>query len=290
MSSTHINNFTQKRGVVETGHHNIEKRYNYIFNSARGDLLVPGNKARFSVNFTSTINFPEDASSIQVGLHSANIRNTVPNVTTGQFDTLTFIQEGVTRLITVPQGSYSACALQITINELLAEAYAGAGTAEIPELVFLGNSATQVLSIEFVKALGAIDWGNSTLGFVLGFDTTDVQPTPVPPGSTAGQVITGDTLARFDWAITNFLILCPELVADGLPLNQVGLGVAGAVPILSAPGSLIAYEARQILFIQCDHLIGQRLSSLTFDLTNERGELVQMNEDYNFVLVMKIEY
>jgi hypothetical protein len=287
MSSTHINSFAQKRGVVETGHHNIEKRYNYIFNSARGDLLVPGNKARFAVNFTSTINFPEDASSIQVGLHSANIRNTVPNVTTGQFDTLTFIQDGITRTIVVPQGSYSACELQITINELLAQEFLGTGT--IPQITFLANSATQVLSIQFVEAGGAIDWSQSSLGFVLGFDTTDVQP-PAPPGSTAGQIITGDTIARFDWAITNFLILCPELVADGLPLNQVGFGVAGAVPILAAPGSLIAYEAKQILFIQCDHLIGQRLSSLTFDLTNERGELIQMDQDYNFVLVMKIEY
>ena len=287
MSNTHVNNYTQKKSVVEGGHHNIEKRYNYIFNSARGDLLVSRNKARFAVNFTSTINFPDDASSIQVGLHSANIRNTVPNVTTDQFDTLVFIQGGITRTITVPQGSYSACALQITINELLAEAYAG---LTIPELIFLGNSATQVLSIEFVKAGGAIDWGQSSLGFVLGFDTTDTQPASWPPGSTAGETITGDTLARFDWAITNFLILCPELVADGLPLNQVGLGVAGAVPILAAPGSLIAYEARQILFIQCDHLIGQRISSLTFDLTNERGELVQMSEDYNFILVMRIVY
>jgi hypothetical protein len=275
-------------GVIETGHHNIEKRYNYIFNSARGDLLVPGNKARFSVNFTSTINFPDDASSIQVGLHSANIRNTVPNITTGQFDTLSFIQDGLERTIVVPQGSYSACALQITINELLEQEYLGTGT--IPTLTFLGNSATQVLSIEFVEAGGAIDWSQSSIGFVLGFDTTDVQPGPSPPGSTAGQVITGDTLARFDWPITNFLILCPELVADGLPLNQVGLGVAGAVPILAAPGSLIAYEAKQILFVQCDHLIGQRISQLTFDLTNERGEIVQMDQDWNCILVMKIEY
>jgi hypothetical protein len=289
MAHNNINNYLQKLGTPSNEHHGILKRYNYIFNSNSGVLLSPPNKARFSVNFTTTIKFPEDATSIQVGLHSANIKNIVPNVVTGLYDTLTFIQDGITRTITIPQGSYDACDLQLTINELLAEAYSVPPGLEIPEIVFLANNATQTLSIQFVKAGGAINWGASTIGFVLGFDTNDTQPAS-PPGSTAGGIITGDAIARFDWPVTNFLITCADLVGDGLPLNSVGFGIVGAVPIQAQPGSLITYEARNPLYIQCDHLIGQSVSSLTFELTNERAELIQMGEDFNFTLVMKIEY
>jgi hypothetical protein len=279
-------NFLQK-GLSKDQHHGIEKRQNFIFNSVNGTLLspTPGDKSKFSVNFTNTINFPEDASSIQIGLHSANIVNNVQNITDTLYNTISFIVDTVPQTLTLPPGSYSACDIQTTINSLLATAYQG--VTPVPEIKLIANTATQKFSIQFVRAGMQIDWAASTIGFILGFDTQTTQPAAP---STANEIIEGDTEARLNWAITNFLITCPELVGDGLPLNNVGFGIVGGVPIVAAPGSLIAYEAVNPLYIQCDYLVGQNISSLTFQLTNERVEPIVMTEDYNFVVVIKILY
>jgi hypothetical protein len=280
------NNSQQKLGITSENFYGIEKRYNYIFNSNNGTLLRPPNKALFNVSFTTTIKFPEDASSIQVALHSANIVNNVYNITATQYNTITFILNGTdTQLLTLPPGSYSACDIQRTINSLLKTAYPSASPT--PQITILANNATQKLSIQFDTAGLQINWGASTIGYILGFTTTDIQPAAP---STVNETIEGNDIARLNWAITNFLIICNELVGDGLPLNNVGLGIVGAVPIVASPGSLIAYEAINPLWIQCDNLIGQNISSLTFELANERGELIDMTEDFNFVVVIKITY
>ena len=280
-------NIVQKAGVDPDEHSGVEKRYNFIFNSRLGDLLRAPNKSVFAVNFTTTIKIPSECSSVSVGLHSANIVNSVPNITDTLYNTIYIIVDGVGTLITLPEGSYTACDIQTTINEALAAAYPLYDPS--PSITLLANSATQKLSIQFNIAGMAIDWGQSTIGYILGFDGTDVEP-PSPPGSTEGQIIEADSQARLNWAITNFLILCPELVGDGLPLNNVGLGIIGAVPIVAQPGSLIAYEAQNVLFIQCDQLTGQNISSLSFQLTNERGELIDMTEDYNFTVIIKMVF
>ena len=281
------NNFVSHQNVESDRHNSIEKRYNYIFNSNNGTLLRPPNKGLFNVSFTTTIKLPSEATSIQVGLHSANIVNNVYNITATQYNTITFIVNGDTQTLTLPPGSYTPCDVQKTINALLIEAYPTISPP--PQITLLANNATQKISIRFDIAGMSIDWGNSTIGFLLGFDNVDIQP-PFPPGSTEGEIIEADVEARFNWPITNFLIICNELVGDGLPLNNVGLGIIGAVPITAAPGSLIAYEAQNILWIQCDQLAGQNLSSLTFQLTNERGEEIQINDDFNFTVVIKITY
>ena len=279
------NNQQQKKGINSEGHYGIEKRYNYIFNSNSGALLKPPNKALFNVSFTTTINLPADASSIQVGLHSANIVNSVDNITADLYNSITFIIDGVIQTITLPPGSYSACDIQKAINAGLETAYPSIQPP--PTITLLANDATQTLSIRFNFVGGQIDWSESTIGFILGFDNTDTQPTNP---SVDGEVIQADSSAKLNWAITNFLIICNELVGDGLPLNNIGLGIVGAVPILAEAGSLIAYEAINPLWIQCDNLVGQNISSLTFELTNERGELIDMKEDFNFVVVIRITY
>ena len=295
MAHNHRNNIISHPSIENHQLNGVEKRYNYIFNSNSGVLLREPNKALFNVSFTSTINFPDDATSIQIGLHSANIVNSVPNVKEGNYNKITFIvldsgNQAIQKTITIPTGSYSACDLQKAINAGLAEEYLG--FSPLPQITLLGNTATQKISIQFNEAGMQIDWGSvnpvDSVGFILGFDEPITQPISGP--STKGQVIEAQVAARFNWAITNFLIICNELVGDGLPLNNVGFGVIGAVPILAAPGSLIAYEARQILWIQCDQLCGQNLSSLTFELANERGELVDIIDDYNFTVVIKTVY
>jgi hypothetical protein len=280
-----MDNRRQKGLRTDAHHYGISKRYNYIFNSSNAGFINK-DKNTIKINFTSTIDFPSDASGVQVGLHSANIVNDVPNIVTGLYDTITFVVDGITRTLTIPQGSYSACDLQIAINEALAAAYnpltidASITLIEIP--------GQQKLEIRFNNDNMQIDWGASNLGFILGFPDTGVEPTPIP--GPAPYSIFGPNVAQFNWAITNYLVLAPELVGDGLPLNATGAGIVGAIPITAAPGSLIAYEARNILWVQCDFLVGSSISELTLKITNERLEPIQITEDWNTTIVIKVDY
>lgn len=274
---------TRQKGLSTSSHHfGISKRYNYIFNSTNAGF-INGLKNTIKVSFTSTIDFPADASGVQVGLHSANVVNNVPNVVTGLYDTISFIIDGVPQTLTIPQGSYSACDLQIAINEALAVAYSPA----TPTVTFIEVPGQQKLEIRFNDDNMQIDWFNSTLGFVLGFDTDATEPLVPQPAPFS---IFGDAVARFNWAITNYLVLAPELVGDGLPLNATGAGIVGAIPITSAPGSLIAFEAQNILWVQCDQLVGSSISELTIKITNERLEDISIPEDWNLTIVIKVDY
>jgi len=280
------NNYNQK-SLSKDVIHGIEKRYNFIFNSVNGTLLsnIANDKSQFNVTFHNPIFIPDDASSVSVALHSANIVNSVQNITDTLYNTITFIVEGSQQTLTLPSGSYSLCDIQTTINELLALAYTA--VSPLPEIKILANSATQKVSIQFLRANMQIDWSNSSIKFILGFDTNDIQPTNP---STLNQIIEANSIARVNWAITNFLIVCPQLCGDGLPLNSQGRGILGGIPIIAKPGSLISYEAINPLWIQADVLIGKAISSLDFKLVNERVQEIVMTEDFNFVVVLKIHY
>lgn len=282
--SDHIRVTNKKVGVSTEKHAGITKDYVYIFNSTLADFKND-NGNEFRVHLYSPIVFPNDLTGVKLALYRANIWNSVPNII-GSGDTknntLAFIYDGnAETIITIPQGNYTLCTLQSAINDELEKLY------NLKDMIFLqGDEATSKINIQFNFANTQINFANSLMSTILGFNPTLQPATPQP----AGDIIYASNVAQFAGAVSSFLIQAPVLVNDGMKLNSRSSGIVGQVPITAPSNSIIAYETASPIWIQNDALIGTSISQLTFKLTNELLQDVIMPEPFNFTIIMRIEF
>jgi len=150
-----------------------------------------------------------------------------------------------------------------------------------------GNDSTQKVSIQFEtdsKINTYIDWKQSTIRDILGFDITSAQKPLVSKGSITAQYIA-------DFNNLNAYYLHSDLVGQGIPTNSLYGQVISVIPVTAAPGNLIVYQGQyENLFADCDNLIGSinGRSTFSFWLTTENNQVIDMNgEEYSFTLLFK---
>ena len=265
----------------------VEKTYNIIFNSSQADFTNTRNN-EFTVNLYNAISFPTNALSVEVALYSANIWNSNPNILDGtlggaQNDTLYVDYDdgggNVSYVIVLPTGLYSVDLMAATISLELETAGAPSDL-----LTFIADSATQKITIRYNYANTRIDFTQSdTFRLILGYNS---RLSPLAGVSAVATLDEADNIAAFN-SINGWLILAPDLLRDGIPVNSTSSAVLGQVPILSKPNSLVNYEPSNLNFINCDHLRHANISKLTFRLTNELVGDITNIEPWQFSVIFK---
>jgi hypothetical protein len=96
----------------------------------------------------------------------------------------------------------------------------------------------------------------------------------------------GDVPAAFN-TDTQYLI-STNLVANGIPINSVGVGIIAAVPITSVPGSIIVYQPSNLTWVDAQELAGASKTNLIFRLTNQNLVPVDtLTDKWSFTVTIK---
>ena len=151
-----------------------------------------------------------------------------------------------------------------------------------------GNDSTQKVSIQYEntdsKINVYIDWTQTTLRSILGFETTS----PVKPAVLKGSITAPYTA---DFNNLNAYYLHSDLVGNGIPTNSTYGQTISVIPVSSAPGNLIVFQGQyENLFADCNNLVGSHngRSTFSFWLTTENNTPIDMNgEEFSFTLLFK---
>ena len=237
-------------------------------NPESGAQNVTADGSTFNVEFSTPLSIPPEAQFAELGLASANIWNTSPNISpVFNNNVLVYAHSGATTNIVFPEGLYS-------LDEVNAEI-----ARQVPVAVsFKPIQAQQKTELELGSG-AAIDFATSTLGTLLGF----------PP--SAGTVSTNGTISPAAAKLNrnNTLLIRTDMITAGLPVNSLARGIIGQVPLAgTAPGSLVNYQPNNILWVDASELIGNSRQNVRFELVNEAEQRVPTSGDtYQFVLQLR---
>ena len=267
----------------------------YIFSSApsQGATNIRDNGSRFTVQMNYPLFIPNGAKNATCEVVQANIWNTSPNISP-QFNNDMFVAfDGTNTIyIKIDKGLYDIQTLVAQL-ELQWDSYLvldGKTAASIPWanlFTMTGNDSTQKVSIQFEtdsKINTYIDWTQSTVRSILGFDILSPTKPLVSKGSLTAPYIA-------DFNNLNAYYIHSDLVGQGIPTNSLYGQVISVIPVTAAPGNLIVYQGQyENLFADCDNLIGSinGRSTFSFWLTTENNQVIDMNgEEYSFTLLFK---
>ena len=172
----------------------------YIFTSAQsqGATNIRDNGSRFSVNLNYPLHLPNDAKHATCEVIQANIWNTSPNISPS-FNNDVFVANDGTKLVSIQieKGLYDITTLTAQLelqwnSYLAADGKTAAAISWANLFTITGNDSTQKVSIQFEtdsKINTYIDWTQSTIRGILGFDITSAQKPLVSKGSITAQYI-----------------------------------------------------------------------------------------------------
>jgi hypothetical protein len=267
----------------------------YIFSSSpsQGASNIRDNASRFTVQMNYPLFIPNGSKNATCEVVQANIWNTSPNISPS-FDNDMFVAYDGTNMIyiKIDKGLYDIQTLTAQL-ELQWDSYLASDGKTAAKIswanlfTITGNDSTQKVSIQFEtdnKTDTYIDWKQSTIRDILGFDITSAQKPLVSKGSITAQYIA-------DFNNLNAYYLHSDLVGQGIPTNSIYGQVISVIPVTAAPGNLIVYQGQyENLFADCDNLIGSinGRSTFSFWLTTENNQAIDMNgEEYSFTLMFK---
>ena len=267
----------------------------YIFSSSplQGAKNIQDNGSRFSVQMNYPLYIPNGAQNATCEVVQANIWNTSPNISPSFNNDMFVAFDGTNMIyIKIDKGLYDITTLVAQLelqwdSYLAADGKTAASISWANLFTITGNDSTQKVSIQFEtdsKTNTYIDWKQSTIRDILGFDITSAQKPLVTKGSITAQYIA-------DFNNLNAYYLHSDLVGQGIPTNSIYGQVISVIPVTSAPGNLIVYQGQyENLFADCNNLIGSinGRSTFSFWLTTENNTVIDMNgEEYSFTLLFK---
>lgn len=250
------------------------KQSSRLFTSKGADNIYE-NGSKFQVMLINDrFVIPADGKIPTIELHHARVWWTIPNLnaTTFKFTVnATNYETGP-----IPKGLYDL--------DLLASAIkTGLGNLEMPTglYTFSGNSANQTVNITFNQAGLSIDFTDSPIAYLMGFDS-GVYPN-IP--SFSGQTITAQNVARFN-QVSSFLIHMSGL-NRGIPMNNSSSGILAEILIDKAAGSQLVFTPQNPIRIPCPELLGNGQNLLTFWLTDQDNRPVDtLGEFWSFVATL----
>lgn len=278
---------------------NKKSCFTFSSDGSLGAKNIQYNGSKFTIfNEGSPFYVGTDASTnCTVEVIQASIWNSQPNISAQYNNNRFVVYESKTRAIdiVIPDGQYDLTGLVAQLS-LQWDNFSGltsdTKTDFTPTDSFqntfnvIGSDATQLVSIQFllVNAYMMIDWKQSTLGRILGFSESAKEK----PDISTGYII-GDEPANFN--SINSYYLSSDLVNQGANINGKFGNVIAIIPITSLPGNLVNFQGNvNNLFVDCDNILGRRngRTQLTFWLTNERNEPLDMNSEvYSFTVLVR---
>lgn len=245
------------------------------------NVLVRNQGASFDITLDRPIIIPQNAKDIYLEVKNATIWWSVPNIEEGVNNILTLLfdrggGDGLeTFRLEIPTGLYDVTNLSNKIGQLLNDLNVDQALApQIPlDLIkLLSDTSENKIVIEFNYVDTRIDFTVAkSINFILGFEERFV-----PEGGLTAIVPdfeTGDVIAAFN-TVDYFLISCPSLANYGLNFNSVYNSIIARVLIDVPPNSQINYDPRQTYLINVDSIAGNILHALTFNLLDDKGNLV----------------
>lgn len=258
----------------------LERTQSFMFNSdaAAGATNVSPDGSMFQVSLNSPIKIPKDAVDCTVGVLQASVWNTSPNIAAdyknNAFEFTTSVAPAGTYSWVLPDGLYSLDGL----NSYLAGQFVNTG---LPSnlITISGDSATQKSIVTFLTSGDSINWAivNSVRG-VLGFASG------VITAPSANYRFFSDSPAQFN-RINSYLI-ASNLVASGIPVNNVSRGIISTIPINVSPGSQVNYSPTNVIWFDAPDLIGTQRSNLQFSLLDQNLRATPTAGDAYSVTVM----
>jgi hypothetical protein len=260
----------------------------YFFSSdtAAGALNVSSDGTQFTVQLTDPIAIPAGAKACELGVVTAAIWNTSPNIGVGlgpggvddnKFRYTTSTAPAGTYDVTFPTGQYSIGA----ISSFLSSAFTNNGHAA--NLFTIGGQAATGLAIITILTNGdtAHFEAAGSIGSILGFAAAPIV------AAIAGEIDYGTTQAQLN-RVNTYLISSPNFIRNGIPTNANTAGLLAAVPITSAPGFLINYAATNVLWTPAQDIVGKSKTNFSFRLTNERNEATPTaGESWSFTIIIR---
>lgn len=227
-----------------------------------------------TANFSVVIE-PEITAITKVTLLSAEIPNTIHNITS---DNQTFnwqTSDGFNSSIQIPTGFYS-------IDEYIDQFK---GKVDIEQAI---TGTTDDLNIEFYNHKGHFflyqgtdfnaHFGNSSVSAIMGYDSVN---------QTGSEFYESDNIVDFFPDLHSLYIRFPNLPVNKL-LSSNGLSAFAKIP-MQANNYAIDFYAKNDTFCQAECFTPVTLQSLEVQLLNENGEIVNLNNaDWSFTLKLDV--
>lgn len=273
-----------------------QKDMTYFFSSSEilGARNKDNNGSRFQINLDRPIDIPVNAVDVSIEVTSANIWFTSPNITASYKNNKLYVDytdpSGGSDIfiLEIPKGLYSVSSLNQTIEHLMCDTIIPDTTNrfECNSIVLSGDTATQKVKIQLESHISILtdsilypDNIADSLGFL---------PTiPIGPPAYAGQVFTAQVVAKLNRI--NSYLLHGDIVKNGIQVNNTQANILTEIQLDVSPGKLLTYRPYLPYKLDGAHLKYGSRDLLTFWLTNEVNEYLDMNEE-NYSFSVTITY
>lgn len=260
----------------------------FIFSSNpdNGAINRSDDGSRFTVPLINPIYLPENAYNAKLEIIQANIWNNSPNISARLGNnTMTIYDNLNSYTVTVDDGLYDIDTLYDTLAHLFDNLQGSRPQAPFKDIFdFQGNESTNRLNIVFKYNQAFqidINWYQSNMRYILGFDATSPTRPSVPPNASHNTAITAPYASEFN--SYNSFIIHTDLVNTGIQLNNSFYQIIGQLPVTSNPGELETYRSSEPnIFSLCNELIGIQSArySATFWITDEINRPLDTRGEY----------
>ena len=266
----------------------VQKDLTYFFSSseALGAQNKDNNGSRFQVKLDRPIEIPNNAVDVSIEVTSANIWFTTPNIDPVYQNNILYVDytdpstgASATWPLTIPKGLYDIYSLNQTIEHLMC-GITIPGTNDkfkCNSIVLSSDVATQKVRIQLGSNISILTGSTNNIASTLGFDGND----PIGPPVYDGEPFTAPSVARLNKI--NAYLLHGDLVKNGIQVNNTQANILTEIQLNVSSGKLLTYRPFLPYKLDGAHLKYGTRDLLTFWLTNELNEYVDMNEeDYSF--------
>jgi hypothetical protein len=272
----------------------VQKDMTYFFSSSErlGAQNKDNNGSRFQISLDRPLDIPNNAVDVCIEVTSANIWFTTPNIEAEYKNNKLYVDysdplgTSASYILVIPKGLYSVASLNQTIEHSFG-AITNPDTGdkfECNSIVLSGDTATQKVKVQLGLHLSILTDSNlypdnvaDTLGFL--------SPTPIGPPTYTGEVFTAPNVAKLNRI--NSYLLHGDIVKNGIQVNNTQANILTEIQLDVSPGKLLTYRPFLPYKLDGAHLKYGSRDMLTFWLTNEVNEYLDMNdEDYSFALTI----
>jgi len=279
-----------------------ERVRHFVFNRD-GVTEIDADGAGFAVDLNNSIAVPKTAINCTVECTNATVWNISPNIgaslnnnllrVSGVFPTTsgnTIVSNPFNFTMVFTEGIYNIETFNTEVQRQWTQLiYNALGVQHTDDWFdFLPNESSGKVYIQPTRAFAATLIDEVIFHFadpgschaILGFD-------PVNVNLPRTGYVEGTGIAKFN-NVDGFLILCPELAARGIPINGAGVSCIARIPIFEASAGEIIQYAPYIPFrMSGQHLVGQEITRVTFQLRNQLLRPIIMREDWSVVIAIK---
>ena len=231
----------------------------------------------FEVQLQDGLQLPSEALNIYIVIEEATVWWVVPNIITGENDTMYITGPNVADVTTaytvvIPQGLYDLSGInQAILRELENQ---GAKIDPDPLITLTSDEPTQKVEIRFNYAVCEVDFTQTnTPRNILGWNSQVLGPYAGAPIN-----ILADNIASFNQV--NYFLIHSDLTNKGIRFNNNYNQTVSQILIDVSPGSQIVSKPFNPAKISAPELAGAKRTNLRIWLTDDQNRKVNTNGEY----------